>query len=473
MCHSLLPAVALLYCLWCLRCSSSIELALLHTLCILLSNMASVTPSGPFSLSLISADVMTTILTHILPSELAAFFPCSHFTSSFQSNERLWSTLLSSIYTLQRPFDASSGLPLPSLPEQTHRALFCHQYQQFPPRYYAHFPAVFSLYLRLLNFIRTSAQPILPSLRPGATQVDVREAESLARPGHQLPLDWLTFMKLIDGQAPIQRNDISTYFTGLFGTVSYYDTLANFRLRPLVSAMREAKSIIGEGGLQQWVVPITSSVVGGLMQTGLMRVEDRMRFYIDQHGRVVRQLGQTAHFQVAAQSFTDFLRVYVERLEQGAYGVTGLWDQGGGISRFAFPDPCGSDCVTRGVRVQVSVLFVPEDCRRFRGEQQWLFTYRVRITHTGDGNFCGQLTNRHWIITDDRGKLDEVHGPGVIGLYPYVEPGCGDFQYESCCPLSTPRGTMRGKFEFQAEGSSEVVDVAVAPFTFDAERNLT
>ena len=438
------------------------------------ASMASTTAHAPFSLSLVSTDVMTSILTHLLPSELVAFFPCSHLTATFQSNERLWSSLLSSIYTLQRPFDASSTAPLPRLPEQTHRALFCHQYTRFPPRYYAHFPTIFSLYLRLLHFLRTSAQPILPSLRPGASQDDVREAESLARPGHQLPLDWLTFMKLTDGQSLVQRDNRLTYFNGLFGTVRYYGTIANFRLRSLVSAMREAKSIIGEGGLLHWVVPITSSVAGELFQTGLMTVEDRMRFYVDQHGRVVRQVGQTAHFHVVAQSFTDFLRVYVDRLEQGVYCVSGGWERGsGGISRFAFPDPCGSDCVTRGVRVQVSVLFVPEDCRRFRGEQQWLFTYRVRITHTGEGNFRGQLTNRHWIITDDRGKQDDVQGSGVIGLYPYVEPGCDEFQYESCCPLATPRGTMRGKFEFQVEGSNEVVDIVVAPFTFDIERNLT
>jgi len=339
-----------------------------------------------FSLSLVSADVMTSILTHLLPSEHAAFFPCSHFTATFQSNERLWSTLLASIYQLQRPFDASSALPLPSLPEQTHRALFCHQHQRFPPRYYSHFPAVFSLYLRLLAFLRTSAQPVLPSLRPGASQEDVREAESLALPGRELPLDWLTFLKLTDGQVPVQRDNRLTYFNGLFGTVRYYDTVANFRLRPLVSAMREAKSIIGEAATQHWVVPITTSVAGGLFQTGLMTVEDRMRFYIDQHGRVVRQLGQTAHFHVVAPNFTHFLRTHVERLEQGAYSVTGGWERGSeGISRFAFPDPCGSDCVTRGVRVQVSVLFVPEDCRRFRGEQQWLFTYRVRITQLRAG----------------------------------------------------------------------------------------
>ena len=417
---------------------------------------------------------MTSVLTHLLPSELAAFFPCSHFTATFQSNERLWAHLLSSIYTLQRPFDASNPLRLPSLPEQTHRALFCHQYHRFPPRYYAHFPTILSLYLRLLSFIRSSALPLQLSLRPGAGQEDVREAESLARPGHQLPLDWLTFLKLADGQTAVQRDNRLTYFNGLFGTVRYYDTLANFRLRPLVSAMREAKSIIGEGGVQQWVVPITSSVAGGLFQTGLMTVEDRMRFYLDQHGRVVRQLGQTAHFHVVAASFTDFLHAYIERLEQGVYSVTGGWERGSeGISRFAYPDPCGSDCVTRGVRVQVSVLFVPEDCRRWRGEQQWLFTYRVRISHTGDGTFRGQLTHRHWLIQDDRGKQDEVRGPGVIGLYPHVEPGCDEFQYESCCPLPTPRGTMRGTLEFKVDGSDEIVDIVVAPFTFDTERNLT
>ena len=436
--------------------------------------MASQTASSPVFLSVVPAEVVTSVLTYLHPSELAAFFPCSHLTATFQSSERLWSSLLASIYTLQRPFDASSTWQLPPLPAQTHRALFCHQYSHFPARYSAHFPTIFSLYLRLLAFLRPSAQPILTSLRPGASVADVREMEALAGPSHSLPLDWLIFLKLVDGQKQVQLPNRSSYYSGLFGTVRYYDQVANFRLRPLVAAVREAARASNEGG-GPWVVPITYSVAGVLFQTGQMTLEDRMRFCLDQQGRVVRQMGRTAQYHVVASSFTDFLRVYIERLEQGVYGLPSGWEErdSGGISRFAFPDPCGSDCVTRGVRVQASVLFVPEDCRTYRASQQYLFTYRIRISHTSTTAFRGQLTSRYWLITDDTGKQNEVNGPGVIGLYPYVEPGCDVFEYESCCPLATQRGVMRGKFEFQVEGSAEVVDIVVAPFTFDTQRNLT
>ena len=48
-----------------------------------------------------------------------------------------------------------------------------------------------------------------------------------------------------------------------------------------------------------------------------------------------------------------------------------------------------------------------------------------------------QLRTRHWIITNARGELIEVKGPGLIGEQPILQPG-ESFVYTSGAPLDTP-----------------------------------
>jgi ApaG protein len=73
-----------------------------------------------------------------------------------------------------------------------------------------------------------------------------------------------------------------------------------------------------------------------------------------------------------------------------------------------------------------------------------------------------QLLNRHWIITDGSGRVEEVQGPGVVGAQPVLEPG-GAFQYTSGCPLETPFGTMNGTYQMVGRGGRKF-DVEIAPF---------
>ena len=101
-----------------------------------------------------------------------------------------------------------------------------------------------------------------------------------------------------------------------------------------------------------------------------------------------------------------------------------------------------SDVETRGVRVAVKASFVPERSQPI--QDRWFFSYRIRISNTGPVPV--QLLNRHWVITDANGQVEEVRGPGVIGEQPHLAPG-ESFEYTSFCPLSTPFGTMEGSYE--------------------------
>ena len=78
-------------------------------------------------------------------------------------------------------------------------------------------------------------------------------------------------------------------------------------------------------------------------------------------------------------------------------------------------------------------------------EQRYVFAYTIEIENVGEVP-C-QLLNRHWIITDGTGEVEEVRGEGVVGQQPHLVAG-QKFEYTSGAILKTPVGTMHGEFEF-------------------------
>ena len=117
-----------------------------------------------------------------------------------------------------------------------------------------------------------------------------------------------------------------------------------------------------------------------------------------------------------------------------------------------------SEAVTRGVRVAVSARYSPEHSDQTR--RKWFFLYTIRITN--EGSRTVQLLNRHWVITDANGEIEEVRGPGVVGQQPVLKRG-ESFEYTSGCPLDTPFGSMQGTYEMQVEGG-ETFQAEVAGF---------
>jgi ApaG protein len=113
---------------------------------------------------------------------------------------------------------------------------------------------------------------------------------------------------------------------------------------------------------------------------------------------------------------------------------------------------------TEGVRVAVQSIHIPE--RSFPEEDRYFFAYSIVIENHSE--IPVRLTHRHWIITDARGQVERVDGPGVVGETPRMEPGQG-FQYTSFCPLSTAFGTMEGTYDMRRDDGS-VLEVAVPQF---------
>jgi len=105
-----------------------------------------------------------------------------------------------------------------------------------------------------------------------------------------------------------------------------------------------------------------------------------------------------------------------------------------------------SEATTRGVKVAVKASYVAE--RSQPREGRWFFAYRIRIHNRGQVPV--QLLNRHWVITNAHGSVEEVRGAGVVGEQPLLAPG-ESFEYTSFCPLETPFGTMEGSYEMVTE----------------------
>lgn len=130
-----------------------------------------------------------------------------------------------------------------------------------------------------------------------------------------------------------------------------------------------------------------------------------------------------------------------------------------------------STAVTHGVRVSVSSLYLPHQSTPEEG--RFVFAYTVVIRNEGDR--AAQLRSRHWVITDARGRIEEVRGDGVVGEQPTLEPG-EEFHYTSGCVLNTARGTMHGSYRLRrADGSH--FDAEISPFVLskpgaEAERVL-
>nr|WP_294525014.1 Co2+/Mg2+ efflux protein ApaG [uncultured Rhodopila sp.] len=118
---------------------------------------------------------------------------------------------------------------------------------------------------------------------------------------------------------------------------------------------------------------------------------------------------------------------------------------------------------TRDVQVSVRSFFLADQSQP--DENHFVWAYRVKIENHGSEPV--QLLRRTWQITDARGRTQHVHGPGVMGEQPLLEPG-ESFEYTSGTPLDTPSGFMVGAYHMIVPSSGENFDVAIPAFSLDS-----
>jgi ApaG protein len=87
------------------------------------------------------------------------------------------------------------------------------------------------------------------------------------------------------------------------------------------------------------------------------------------------------------------------------------------------------------------------------------------VSIENQGTETVQLRSRHWMITNARGELTEVKGPGVIGKQPLLKPG-ESYQYTSGAHLDTPSGLMGGSYLMESD-TGERFDIEIPTFSLD------
>jgi ApaG protein len=118
---------------------------------------------------------------------------------------------------------------------------------------------------------------------------------------------------------------------------------------------------------------------------------------------------------------------------------------------------------TRGIRISVRSYYLEDQSNP--DDHHYVWAYRVKIENASRESV--QLLRRTWQITDAHGRTQHVHGAGVVGEQPLLEPGeC--FEYTSGTPLDTPSGFMVGAYHMVIPSSGENFDVAIPAFSLDS-----
>jgi ApaG protein len=118
--------------------------------------------------------------------------------------------------------------------------------------------------------------------------------------------------------------------------------------------------------------------------------------------------------------------------------------------------------ITRGIAVSVVPTYL--EAESSPSNSQYVWAYHVTIENQGRKTV--QLLNRHWMITNARGELTEVKGPGVMGKQPFLKPG-ESHAYTSGAHIDTPSGMMGGSYQMES-GSGDRFDVEIPTFSLDS-----
>ena len=117
--------------------------------------------------------------------------------------------------------------------------------------------------------------------------------------------------------------------------------------------------------------------------------------------------------------------------------------------------------VTNEIAVSVEPIYL--DGQSVPDESRYVWAYRIVIENNSGSTV--QLQSRYWRIVDGNGRVEEVRGPGVVGEQPILNPG-DSYTYSSGCPLTTPSGTMVGRYQMRGEDGRQF-EIGIPAFSLD------
>lgn len=136
------------------------------------------------------------------------------------------------------------------------------------------------------------------------------------------------------------------------------------------------------------------------------------------------------------------------------------------VTAFAYTVAMQHPHTPYAIEVEVEPRFLADQSEPDSG--RFVFAYTIRIHNRG--RVAARLLARHWEITDGNGRTEEVHGDGVVGEQPWLEPG-EDYEYTSGVVLETGDGAMQGRYDMLAADGTRF-DAPIAPFLLTIPRTL-
>uniref|UniRef100_A0A9L0SUY3 F-box only protein 3 n=1 Tax=Equus caballus TaxID=9796 RepID=A0A9L0SUY3_HORSE len=269
---------------------------------------------------------------------------------------------------------------------QCWKSLFIDTYSDVG-RYIDHFAAIKKAWDDLKKYLEPRCPRMVLSLKEGAREEDLDAVE--AQIGCKLPDDYRCSYRIHNGQKLV--------VPGLLGSMALSN---HYRSEDLLDVDTAAGGFQQRQGLK-YCLPLT--------------------------------------FCIRA-TFTDWFTSYVNNVVSGGFPI--IRDQ---IFRYIHDPECVA--TTGDITVSVSTSFLPELSSVH--PPHYFFTYRIRIEMSKDAlpeKAC-QLDSRYWRITNAKGDVEEVQGPGVVGEFPIISPG-RVYEYTSCTTFSTTSGYMEGYYTF-------------------------
>jgi len=157
-----------------------------------------------------------------------------------------------------------------------------------------------------------------------------------------------------------------------------------------------------------------------------------------------------------ADGLLRWFEEYARRLDAGIYAAAALKpDEAStthltrGICLYPAAGMDLSHCVTRGVEVTASCVFMPEN-----PQHGWTYSIGLRLVGTAEerGYKTCQLDVRDWYIQEEGKEAEHVHGQGVVGYFPILDDGGWQLNRETD-PHGTyrrPPGFVEGAFKYQS-----------------------
>uniref|UniRef100_A0A8C4UPU3 F-box only protein 3 n=1 Tax=Falco tinnunculus TaxID=100819 RepID=A0A8C4UPU3_FALTI len=352
-------------------------------------------PGAPsvLSLELLPTDPLLLILSFLDYRDLMSCCCLSRRLNQLSSHDPLWKRHCKKYWLISEEEKSQRN--------QSWKAVFISTYSDLG-RYIRYYATLKKAWDDLEKYLGQRCPRMISSLKESVREEDLDAVE--AQIGCKLPDDYRCSFRIHNGQKLV--------VPGLMGSMALSN---HYRSEDLLDIDTAAGGFQQRLGLKQ-CLPLTFCIHTGLSQyMALESVEGRNKYEI---------FYQLANVPVVT----------------GGYPI--IRDQ---IFRYVHDKECVA--TTGDITVSVSTSFLPELSSVH--PPHYFFTYRIRIEMSKDAlpeKAC-QLDSRYWRITNAKGDVEEVQGPGVVGEFPIISPG-RVYEYTSCTTFSTTSGYMEGYYTF-------------------------